>query len=93
MNPQELIGNDVTVTNPQMHSTWKGRAVAISEHPVILIEDDSGHRLMLPLAWAKLDRSEICDDDRYIDGTFYMCDIHGDHEVHRDSSADVSWRG
>lgn len=51
----ELIGNIVTVTNPDLESRWSGVAVAIAEHPSILVEETgTGRRLMLPLAWAEL---------------------------------------
>lgn len=92
----ELVGNMVTVTNPNLDARWTGVAVAIAEHPVILIEDaGTGQRLMLPLNWAALAKppapTRICSDDRYIAGTFYMCDKRGSHSTHRDSASNVTW--
>ena len=34
----------------------------------------------------------LCNASRYIGGVFYMCDIVGDHDIHVDEAAGVSWR-
>ncbi len=51
--PHELLGVPVMVVNPHTHDVWVGRGIALSTEPVILIEDDRGHRFMLPVAWAR----------------------------------------
>ncbi|QCW22568.1 hypothetical protein QDA05_gp11 [Microbacterium phage Honeyfin] len=51
--PRELLGFPVMVTNPNTHDVWLGTGVAIAQTPSILIEDDRGHRFMLPLEWAR----------------------------------------
>lgn len=51
--PHELLGVPVMVVNPHTHDVWVGSGIALSTEPVILIEDDRGHRFMLPVAWAR----------------------------------------
>ncbi|QBI98093.1 hypothetical protein SEA_FIREMAN_9 [Microbacterium phage Fireman] len=55
--PHELLGVPVMVTNPHTHDVWLGRGIALSDQPSILIEDDRGHRFMLPLEWARTRQS------------------------------------
>ncbi|AWN05502.1 hypothetical protein SEA_JEFE_10 [Microbacterium phage Jefe] len=55
--PRELLGFPVMVTNPNTHDVWLGTGVAIAQTPSILIEDDRGHRFMLPLEWARVRQS------------------------------------
>lgn len=52
MMPEEYLGKRVLVTNPDIpDAEWSGLAVAASTEPVILVEQDNGHRLLLPARW------------------------------------------
>lgn len=57
VSDSDLLGEMVKVWNPVLSEAeaWRGKALAIAHHPTILIEDEAGNRLMLPLHWVKLD--------------------------------------
>lgn len=55
----DLLGVQVTVTNPSNGATWTGQGIAFSHDPSILIEDSTGQRFMLPLSWAKVDGGAV----------------------------------
>jgi hypothetical protein len=51
----DLIGAEVVVQNPAFPGArWEGRCIAIAPDPSVIIEQDDGPRLTLPLAWAAL---------------------------------------
>jgi len=52
---REWISNaaPVVVENPNGVDRWEGRAIAIADHPTIIIEQADGSRVSRPLAWAR----------------------------------------
>ena len=66
-----LLGKSVVVTNPTLGTSWRGSAIAIADHPSIVLEPPVGPRVTLPLAWAKLDPSGCFVDEpaQTTDGT------------------------
>lgn len=50
---RDMLGRDVIVRGPA--DEWRGRALAIADQPSIIIEQEGGERMTLPLAWAELD--------------------------------------
>lgn len=53
---RDMLGRDVIVRGPA--DEWRGRALAIADQPSIIIEQESGERMTLPLAWAELDPAQ-----------------------------------
>jgi hypothetical protein len=62
----ELVGSRVTVTNPLLPSaTWTGYAIGASVQPTILLRDEAtGERMMLPLTWARAASAEVEQESR-----------------------------
>lgn len=50
-------GAGVVVENPNGVDRWEGRAIAIADHPTIIVELADGSRVSRPLAWAKASTS------------------------------------
>ena len=54
MTYHDLIGEHVIVRNPNTGDEWRGRAIAYSDDPTILVEAKSGFRVMLKASWAEI---------------------------------------
>lgn len=59
----DLVGKEVVVTNPTVHTTWRGRAIGYADQPTLMLEMEDGFRLMLPAAWAK---EALADETRVL---------------------------
>jgi hypothetical protein len=81
------VGSRVTVTNPLIPGvSWTGYAIGATTEPSILVRDeDTGERMMLPLAWAAHAAPELCQD----------CGLPRTHQDHDDpgEGQDFDWDG
>lgn len=51
-----MVGHDVVSTNPNpaLNASWRGRAIAYTNAPSLLIELADGRRIMLPVGWTEV---------------------------------------
>lgn len=42
----DLVGQRVTVTHPNSHTTSTGKLVALADHPTLILDLDDGHRMV-----------------------------------------------
>ncbi len=49
-----MVGHDVVSLSPTLHTRWRGRAIAYTGAPSLLIELYDGRRIMLPVGWTEI---------------------------------------
>lgn len=52
-----MVGSSVVATNPnpRLAAAWRGRAIAYTDAPSLLIELSDGRRIMLPVGWCEVE--------------------------------------